>query len=114
MPNQPLSNWTKRLRRNEIPVERRAGHGSSAWAAPVRGASLRQPQDGAVEPRTTPKRIPAHHNGSLLVEPEDAGLTGGTRSLMRRLIGLNVANHSRPDRKAPVSALAADTFTQAA
>jgi len=114
MTDKSLSSWTKRLRRDENPVARRTGHGSSAWSLPLGVSALRQPQDGAFVPRTSPRHIPAHHEGVLLVEPEDAGLTGGTRSLMRRLIGLNVANSPTPERKAPNSALLADTFTQAA
>ncbi len=114
MPNPSISNWTTRLRRNEIPVERRTGHGSNAWSLPMGVTSLRQPQDGAFVARTTPRQITPHHDGSLLVEPEDAGLTGGTRSLMRRLIGLNVPNAEKPERKTPSSALLAETFTQAA
>jgi hypothetical protein len=114
MPNQSLSHWTKRLRRDEMPVARRVGHGSSAWSLPMGVTSLRQPQDGAFASRTSPRQIKAHHDGSLLVEPEDAGLTGGTRSLMRRLIGLNVPKGAKPGHKTPASALLADTFTQAA
>jgi len=76
--------------------------------------SLRQPQDGASVARPSPRQITAHHDGSLLVEPEDAGLTGGTRSLMRRLIGLNIAAGVTPQCKKPVATLVTDTFTQAA
>lgn len=114
MPNPTLSNWSKRLRRDEIPVERRTGHGSSAWSLPMGVKPLRQPQDGASLQRTSPRHIPAHHDGTLLVEPEDAGLTGGTRSLMRRLIGLNIPKAPMPERKASSTALLADTLTQAA
>jgi hypothetical protein len=41
-------------------------------------------------------------------EPEDAGLTGGTRSLMRRVMGLNVMS---PLRKAVPRAVAAKPAT---
>jgi hypothetical protein len=58
---------------------RRLSHGGSAWSLPRGTSSLRQPQDGA------------SLAGMLSqLEPEDAGMTGGTRSLSRRLMGLNV------------------------
>jgi hypothetical protein len=49
-----------------------------------------QPQDGAVDSvaRVATLRSQVLSNG--LHEPEDARLTGGTRSLDRRLLGLNV------------------------
>jgi hypothetical protein len=114
MPNPTLSNWTARLRRNEIPVERRTGHGSNTWSLPMGVTSKRQPQDGAFVTRTAPRRVLEHPDGAFLHEPEDAGLTGGTRSLMRRLIGLNVGKDPKPERKATASALIADPYTQAA
>jgi hypothetical protein len=65
---------------------KRNGHGGSAWTASAKADNLHQPQDGAQEPGTlltARKRL-------ALREPEDARLTGGTRSLMRRVMGLNV------------------------
>jgi hypothetical protein len=65
---------------------KRNGHGGSAWATTAKGENLHQPQDGAQETGTLLKaRTPMS-----VREPEDAGLTGGTRSLMRRVMGLNV------------------------
>ena len=51
---------------------------------------------------------------SVLREPEDARLTGSTRSLMRRVLGLNVtgAVSIRPLRPQPVRSLA--TFVRPA
>jgi hypothetical protein len=44
----------------------------------------------------------AHLQGDFFQEPEDARLTGGTRSLARRLLGLNLRNKQR---KTPVLAV---------
>ena len=65
---------------------KRNGHGGSAWAVTAKGDNLHQPQDGAQETGTL---LTARTRMSLR-EPEDAGLTGVTRSLMRRVMGLNV------------------------
>jgi hypothetical protein len=64
---------------------------------PVNVERLRQPQDGAPN-RTKLASITAHLQGDFLREPEDARLTGGTRSLARRLMGLNMRNKPK---KAP-------------
>ena len=64
-------------------------HGGSAWTATADADSLRQPQDGAQETGTLLTTLSARTRQALR-EPEDAGLTGGTRSLMRRVMGLNV------------------------
>jgi hypothetical protein len=62
----------------------------------------RQPQDGVQENSSRIAAIASHlHNGQLR-EPEDARLTGGTRSLMRRVMGLNVISYVR---KAPESTM---------
>ena len=50
---------------------------------------LYQPQDGATDTRSRVADI-ASRMRKMAGEPEDARLTGGTRSLMRRLSGLNV------------------------
>ena len=39
--------------------------------------------------------IDAKLHSNVLNEPEDAKLTGGTRSLTRRLMGLNVTEEAR-------------------
>jgi hypothetical protein len=93
---------------NELPVGegareasgwKRSVHGGSAWAASGTADNLHQPQDGAQE---TGALLTARTRMSLR-EPEDARLTGGTRSLMRRVMGLNVTTpadtrkpHPRP------------------
>jgi hypothetical protein len=80
---------------NELPVRedvhevigwKRVGHGGVAWTAAAKADSLHQPQDGAQEPGTLYTAM----TRAALREPEDARLTGGTRSLMRRVMGLNV------------------------
>jgi hypothetical protein len=79
---------------------RRMGRGVSPWSLRP-GAVQRQPQDGAPETTSRIATIASHLPNSLfpngLREPEDARLTGGTRSLMRRVSGLNVMT----GRKAP-------------
>lgn len=55
--------------------------------------------------RTTPNRQPAPRSATLFAmpkEPEDARLTGGTRSLERRLLALNLSrpkSASKPERE---------------
>jgi hypothetical protein len=65
---------------------KRNGHGGSAWTATAKAHTLHQPQDGAQETGT----LLTARTRMALREPEDARLTGGTRSLMRRTMGLNV------------------------
>jgi hypothetical protein len=70
----------------------RTGHGGTAWASAstsIGEVKLYQPQDGAADPRSRVADI-ASRMRKMVGEPEDARLTGGTRSLMRRLSGLNV------------------------
>lgn len=43
---------------------------------------------------------------ALAKEPEDAGLTGGTRSLDRRLLALNLAGVTRKFKVSPIRASA--------
>ncbi|MFP5267886.1 MAG: hypothetical protein ACLGQU_11035 [Acidobacteriota bacterium] len=62
-----------------------AGHGHAAWAKPFAAKTLIQPQDGAVDARSG-----FLHRDSSTHESEDAQLTGETRSLDRRLQGLNI------------------------
>ena len=78
---------------DEVPVRegsrfgyKRVGHGGVAWTASANADSLHQPQDGAQETGTLYTAM----SRMALREPEDARLTGGTRSLMRRVMGLNV------------------------
>ena len=70
----------------------RQGHGGSAWSLPFAEAGMMQPQDGSVENRSRVSSMRPHQNIDGLHEPEDARLTGGTRSLDRRVLGLNVLN----------------------
>jgi hypothetical protein len=49
-----------------------------------------QPQDGATAHASKLTSIAARLHNNLSQEPEDARLTGGTRSLTRRLLGLNI------------------------
>jgi hypothetical protein len=71
---------------------RRGGHGGTAWSKPFTEPGMIQPQDGAVDTRTRLASIRSHQHSDALHEAEDARLTGGTRSLDRRLLGLNVLN----------------------
>jgi hypothetical protein len=104
---------------NPTPIEgavegvawKRTGHGSVAWTVSSAENALCQPQDGAAAGRDLRRRTAGAAGVQeiharlprLANEPEDARLTGGTRSLMRRLMGLNVT--ARPGaRRAPRSA----------
>lgn len=54
--------------------------------------------------RPTPNRQPAPRSAALFTmpnEPEDAKLTGGTRSLERRLLALNFGRTPRPGMTPP-------------
>jgi hypothetical protein len=83
-------------------VSRRTGrHGGMAWSAQ---SSLLQPQDGAFgslgsfDDRESRSRVTdigtrlrlGSFGPVVSLEPEDARITGGTRSLVRRLLGLNI------------------------
>jgi len=91
---EPKSPW------NRFDAVSRRGHGGTAWATSY---SLKQPQDqdGTSAAREVSSRVtdistrtqPGAFGGAMLAEPEDARLTGGTRSLVRRLLGLNVTPH---------------------
>jgi hypothetical protein len=80
---------------------RRVGHGNTAWEA---RPGLLQPQDGAFdhgEQRASVTDISTRLQvtgigAAAMGEPEDARLTGGTRSLVRRLLGLNIMAKARP------------------
>jgi hypothetical protein len=86
---------------------RRGGHGGTAWSMPFSEQRMIQPQDGAVDTRTRLASIRAHQHSDVLHEAEDARLTGGTRSLDRRLLGLNVLDTyaKRSAARAQVEAL---------
>lgn len=84
---------------------RRNNHGGVAWTTADRTENLHQPQDGAQELATVYSSLTKK---AMLREPEDARLTGGTRSLMRRVMGLNVtalaAARKVPAKTVPVKA----------
>ncbi len=87
---------------------RRVNHGSTAWSLPSRRPSGIQPQDGSL---TNPPRVaamPARANGGKVAgETDDSRITGGTRSLSRRVLGLNnvTADGRKPDEpRKPVPA----------
>jgi len=104
MLSEYATSWKSRLRQEPgLPVERverRASHGSIAWSH-LSEDDLRQPQDGAAaevsEARSRVAEIPSRLQRPQLLEPEDAWLTGGTRSLMRRLTGLNIGRKIVPE-----------------
>jgi hypothetical protein len=72
-----------------------SGHGGLAWPLPLAEKIMHQPQDGAVDTRTRLATINSHLHSNIWNEPEDARLTGGTRSLTRRLLGLNIVTTRR-------------------
>jgi hypothetical protein len=74
---------------------RRGGHGAADWSLPMHAARLRQPQDGAPETKSKMMAFRARPQTGVFQEPEDAALTGDTRSLNRRLLGLNVGAKRR-------------------
>lgn len=113
------SDWKDRLRarlREAGIGSSRPHHDGNGWMH-VPAEDRRQPQDGA--PKAAGKVLPSpvlhfsrsapHLERGLLMEPEDARITGSTRSLTRRLMGLNIARPSaapQPIQVAPRPALA--------
>jgi len=85
----------------------RSGHGGTAWSAPFTDTdqTMIQPQDGAVDTRTRLANIRSHQHSDVLHESEDARLTGGTRSLDRRLLGLNVVETYRKSCSSVIEAI---------
>jgi hypothetical protein len=105
MASQPVLHTDRFIQRNTTqatPAEtRRAGHGGLAWNRTFASDNMRQPQDGALDMRSRLSTINSKLKNDLFVEPEDARLTGGTRSLTRRLLGLNGLGSGK--RKSPGS-----------
>jgi hypothetical protein len=94
-PPARMSSWINKIGdvvRMPNMASRHGVHGGTAWSLPFAEAGMIQPQDGAVDTRTRLANIRSHQHSDGLHEPEDARLTGGTRSLDRRLLGLNVLN----------------------
>ena len=90
----PWNRFTSAFRRN--------GHGGTPWS---RTMEMSQPQDQddlvGAQTRITEISARLHRGlvettGVVLNEPEDAHITGGTRSLTRRLTGLNVLPRTEP------------------
>lgn len=104
------SSWKHQMRADRTQatqeIARRTSHGGTAWGARPEIA-LRQPQDGGVEleVRSRVAEITAHLNRTNFIEPEDARLTGTTRSLMRRLMGLNVIGRMAQKAATPTLSL---------
>lgn len=94
---------------------RRTVHGGTAWGARSEN-DMRQPQDGGLDldVRSRVAEISAHLNRMNFVEPEDARITGTTRSLMRRLTGLNVLSRKAQKAAVPLSSLLARKQPQVA
>jgi hypothetical protein len=89
---QSVHNRLDRVAELGMDAARRVGQGHSAWSLPRGLNVLRQPQDGA--PAVVLNSLAATQR-NVLSEPDDARLTGGTRSLSRRLLGLNVTSAPR-------------------
>jgi len=70
---------------------KRGVHGGTPWGTRPEN-EMRQPQDGGadLDVRSRVAEINSKLNRTGLIEPEDARITGTTRSLMRRLMGLNI------------------------
>jgi hypothetical protein len=107
-----INNWSSRIGQMSEPMantraERQEG---SAWSLPFSTKKLSQPQDGSVDRRRRLAMISSHVHTNLLNEPEDARITGGTRSLTRRLLGLNIMSK----RKTPEAAAGSVSRTEVA
>lgn len=85
---------------------RRVSHGNIRFST-----DTRQPQDGATHSAAiaalSPRNFPL-----VAAEPEDARLTGMTRSLNRRLMGLNVCSIESISKARPARITAAATITR--
>lgn len=107
-----MSPWVSRsgeVLRMPVIAAQGGAHGGTAWRLPFAAQaqqSMMQPQDGAVDARTRLASIRSHQHSDLLHESEDARLTGGTRSLDRRLLGLNVLDTYAKIQSARIEAIA--------
>ena len=113
------SSWTESMQGSTTPVARnfarRTAHGGTAWGARPE-IEMRQPQDGGLDldTRSRVAQITAHLNRTSFQEPEDARITGTTRSLMRRLMGLNVLSRKAQKAATPLHGLLAHKQPQVA
>ena len=113
------SSWKNQMRTDLVwtsrSITRRTAHGGTAWGARPE-TEMRQPQDGGfdLDTRSRVAEISAHLNRAGFMEPEDARLTGTTRSLMRRIMGLNVLSRKSQMAAAPLRSLLARKEPQAA
>lgn len=110
----PDSGSTARLQSSK---SKRTNHGGVAWSVPVAENRLKQPQDGASKRAFDAAAEEEADANSWLArpsanEPEDAQITGGTRSLMRRVMGLNVT--TGPDTRKPARGVGGTIQTRVA
>jgi hypothetical protein len=96
-----INNFAGRLHRMQpsaADAPRRTTHGSCAWTLPFGTTTLRQPQDGALTGPAQPvsstrlKQLRPH----AAPDTEDDRLSGATRSLSNRILGLNGFTARRP------------------
>jgi hypothetical protein len=101
-----ITNSVARLRRMQTPAAdapRRTTHGSCAWTLPFGTTSLRQPQDGALTGSAQPvastrlKQLRSH----ATPDTDDDRLSGATRSLSNRVLGLNGFTGRSPHQVEP-------------
>ena len=81
---------------------------SSAPSKPFSDPRAGKPIASATYLRAIPIRQPTPRKASLFAlpkEPEDAQLTGGTRSLDRRLLALNLAGSRRQPAQSTLSSI---------
>jgi hypothetical protein len=96
-----LTNAAARLHRMQpLPAEapRRTTHGSCAWTLPFANNSMRQPQDGALTVSAQPvssARLRSLRSRATAGTDDDR-LSGATRSLASRILGLNGFASRRP------------------
>jgi hypothetical protein len=96
-----VTNSVKHLRRlqpSAAEAPRRTTHGSSAWTLPFGTTSLRQPQDGALAgsaQSVTSARLKQLRSPAA-PDIDDDRLSGATRSLSNRILGLNGFTARRP------------------
>jgi hypothetical protein len=107
-----INNWSSRIGQMSQPMSNTRGgrQDGSAWSVPFSTKKLNQPQDGSVDRRRRLAMINSHIHTNLLNEPEDARMTGGTRSLTRRLLGLNIMSK----RKTPAAVAGSLSRTEVA